>query len=125
MELMLMGVVVALVLVMIVIAAKKFAKSDLGEPNEPTGFGKILANKWYVDELYDFIVVKPVNFLASFFSRVVDNSIIDGLVNGIGRGVQFSARQMRLLQSGQIGSYVLIMTVSIILFFIFQLLWKA
>lgn len=125
MELMLMGVVVALVLVMIVIAAKKFAKSDLGQPNEPTGFGKILANKWYVDELYDFIVVKPVNFLASFFSRVVDNSIIDGLVNGIGRGVQFSARQMRLLQSGQIGSYVLIMTVSIILFFIFQLLWKA
>ncbi len=87
--------------------------------------GKFLANKWYVDELYNLLIVKPVNWVAAFFSKVVDQKIIDGLVNGVGRGVQFSARQLRWLQSGQTGSYILIMTVSIILFFIFQLFWKA
>jgi NADH-quinone oxidoreductase subunit L len=125
MELMMMGAVVLLIVVTIVIAGKKFAGIKTSEEKELSGLGKFLANKWYVDEFYDLIVVKPVSQLAAFFSRVVDQKIIDGLVNGVGKGVQFSARQLRWLQSGQTGSYVLIMTVSIILFFIFQLLWKA
>jgi NADH-quinone oxidoreductase subunit L len=45
-------------------------------------------------------------------------------VNGVGKAIQFSGRQMRFLQSGQVGSYILIMMISIILFFIFQLFWK-
>ena len=77
-----------------------------------------------MDEIYEAIVVKPINWISSFLSRVVDNKLIDGLVNGVGKGVQFSARQLRLLQSGQVGSYILIMMVAIILFFIFQLFWK-
>ncbi len=125
MELMMMGAVVLLIVVTILIAAKKFASVKSSEEKRLSGLGKFLANKWYVDEFYDLIVVKPVSQLAAFLSRVVDQKIIDGLVNGVGKGVQFSARQLRWLQSGQTGSYVLIMTVSIILFFIFQLLWKA
>lgn len=125
MELMMMGAVVLLIVVTIVIAGKKFAGIKTSEEKELSGLGKFFANKWYVDEFYDLIVVKPVSQLAAFFSRVVDQKIIDGLVNGVGKGVQFSARQLRWLQSGQTGSYVLIMTISIILFFIFQLLWKA
>jgi NADH-quinone oxidoreductase subunit L len=125
MELMMMGAVVLLIVVTIVIAGKKFAGIKTSEEKELSGLGKFFANKWYVDEFYDLIVVKPVSQLAAFFSRVVDQKVIDGLVNGVGKGVQFSARQLRWLQSGQTGSYVLIMTISIILFFIFQLLWKA
>ena len=125
MELIMMGTVVLLIVVTIVIAGKKFAGIQTSEEKELSGLGKFFANKWYVDEFYDLIVVKPVSQLAAFFSRVVDQKIIDGLVNGVGKGVQFSARQLRWLQSGQTGSYVLIMTISIILFFIFQLLWKA
>jgi NADH-quinone oxidoreductase subunit L len=51
--------------------------------------------------------------------------LIDGLVNGVGKGLQYSSRQIRLLQSGQVGNYVLIMVVSIIFFLIFQLFWKS
>ena len=122
-ELALMGAVLVLILVMIGWASKKFSKENI-DTSEPSGFSAVLSNKWYVDELYEAIIVKPINWISSFLSRVVDNKLIDGLVNGVGKGVQFSARQMRLLQSGQVGSYILIMMVAIILFFIFQLFWK-
>ena len=122
-ELALMGAVLVLILVMIGLASKKFSKENI-DTSEPSGFSAVLSNKWYVDELYEAIIVKPINWISSFLSRVVDNKLIDGLVNGVGKGVQFSARQMRLLQSGQVGSYILIMMVAIILFFIFQLFWK-
>lgn len=122
-ELSLMAGVVLLILVSIFAAKKMFAKEGLTE-EKSSAFGKVLENKWYVDELYDKIIVNPINHIASFFARVIDAKIIDATINGVGKLVQFSSRQMRLLQSGQVGSYVLIMVVSIILFFIFQMFWK-
>ena len=118
-----MAGVVMLILVSIFAAKKMFAKEGLTE-EKSSAFGKVLENKWYVDELYDKIIVNPINHIASFSARVIDAKIIDATVNGVGKLVQFSSRQMRLLQSGQVGSYVLIMVVSIILFFIFQMFWK-
>ena len=123
MELAMMAGVVALIAISIFAAKTMFAKEGLSE-EKSSGFGKLLENKWYVDEIYDTIIVQPINHLSSFSSRIIDNKIIDGTVNGVGKILQFSARQFRLLQSGQVGSYVLIMVVSIILFFIFQLFWN-
>lgn len=122
-ELALMGGVLLLILVMIVLTSKKFSKENI-DTSAPSGFSVVLFNKWYVDEIYEAIIVRPINWISSFLSRVVDNRLIDGLVNGVGKGVQFSARQLRLLQSGQVGYYILIMMIAIILFFIFQLFWK-
>jgi hypothetical protein len=42
----------------------RFSKKP--ELAEPTGFGKVLANKWYVDEFYNAIIVKPLDLLAQF-----------------------------------------------------------
>lgn len=123
MELAMMAGVVALIAISIFAAKTMFAKEGLSQ-EKSSGFGKLLENKWYVDEIYDTIIVQPINHLSSFSSRIIDNKIIDGTVNGVGKILQFSARQFRLLQSGQVGSYVLIMVVSIILFFIFQLFWN-
>ncbi len=85
-----------------------------------TGFKKILADKWYIDELYDSIIVKPLNSIAGFLKTIVEKSVIDGIVNGTGRFVNYSARQLRLLQSGQVGNYILFMVLSItVLFLVF------
>ncbi len=119
----LIGILLTFILIAILMSNRLFGKQFKGE-NTTEGVSGFLANKWYVDELYEAVVVKPLDRLAGFFGSVVDNKIIDGLVNGVGKAVQFSGRQMRLLQSGQVGSYILIMMVSIILFFIFQLFWK-
>jgi len=87
---------------------------------EATGFAKVLENKWYVDELYDVIIVKPLNWLGSFLNSFFDKKIVDGIVNGIGRLVIYGGRQLRWLQSGQVGTYVLLMVISMLLFFVLQ-----
>jgi NADH-quinone oxidoreductase subunit L len=96
-------------------------KPDLEEAH---GFGKILANKWYVDEIYQALFVRPLNAFAKFLNNVVEKSIIDWIVNGIGRLIQYGSRQIRLLQSGQVGGYVLLMVVGIVILFLIQLFIK-
>ena len=71
-----------------------------------------------MDELYNNIITKPLNALGVFFNRFVEKSGLDGLVNGVGKSVQWGGRQLRLLQSGQVGSYVLWMVIGILLLFV-------
>ncbi len=111
-EYMLMGISVAIAALAVIFAISKYKKTP--ELGEPAGFGKILSNKWYIDELYDTVIVKPLNVLAGFLKNIIEKSGIDGLVNGVGRLVNYSSRQLRLLQSGQTGSYILFMVLAMI-----------
>ena len=112
-EYMLMGISVGLALIAIIYAWTKYSKTP--ETGEPQGLGKVLNNKWYVDELYDTIFAKPLLGLGSFFKNVIEKSGIDGIVNGVGRSVNYASRQIRLIQSGQVGNYILLMVLSIVL----------
>jgi NADH-quinone oxidoreductase subunit L len=67
------------------------------------------------------VIVGPVKALGGFFHHVMETRVIDGLVNGVGKAVQYSSRQLRLLQSGLVGSYVLLMVLGMLLLFILQL----
>ncbi len=121
-EFVLVGVSVLLAVAAIAFAVTRFSRRpDLGEPE---GAAKFLANKWYADEFYDGLVVKPVQGTGSFLDRVVEKSGIDWLVNGVGRSVQYSSRQLRLIQSGQVGSYVLLMIGGILVLFVIQFFLK-
>ena len=80
--------------------------------------------KCTVDELYDVVIVKPLRSLSVFFNNVIERSGIDGLVNGVGKGINYGSRQIRLLQSGQVGSYILMMVIGILILFIIQLFAK-
>jgi NADH-quinone oxidoreductase subunit L len=112
-EYMLMGVSVALALMAIVYAWSRFSKKP--EIEDAEGAGKLLANKWYVDELYDAVIAKPLLASANLLKNVVEKSGIDGIVNGVGRGIQYAGRQIRLMQSGQVGNYILLMVLSMVL----------
>ncbi|HET9055725.1 MAG TPA: NADH-quinone oxidoreductase subunit L [Chitinophagaceae bacterium] len=118
-EIGLMAASVILALIAIVYAVNRFSKKP--ELQEAEGLGKVLANKWYVDELYDAIIGKPLKAISTFFNNVIEKSGIDGFVNGIGVGVQYASRQLRLLQSGQVGSYILLMVLGTIILMIVQL----
>ena len=113
----LMGVSVTIAVVALLIALSIYRKKADGEPQ--TALGKFLYNKWYIDELYETIILNPLNKFAGFLKEVVEKNIIDGAVNGTGKIVQYSARQIRLLQSGQVGYYILFMVLSMVLLFIF------
>src|SRR5262249_52262649 len=116
-EMMLMALSTGLVLATILFAWFRFRNY---QPKEEKGLGKVLENKWYVDELYEKIIVKPLNWLGDFLGSIIERSIIDRIVNGFGRAVNYGSRQLRLLQSGQVGSYVLLMVLSMLLIFILQ-----
>ncbi len=118
-EWILMGISTLLVIAVMLYALPRFSKKP--ELAEPVGFAKWMADKFYVDEIYDALIVKPLNALADFFDQVMEKGVIDGLVNGTGRLVQYSSRQLRYLQSGQVGGYVLLMVVGMILLFVVQL----
>jgi NADH-quinone oxidoreductase subunit L len=116
-EMLLMGITTAVALISIFFAWRRYRSYK----EEHTGsFGRVLENKWYVDELYDSIVVRPVNKLGAFSNKYLERSGIDALVNGVGRLVNYGGRQLRWIQSGQVGSYVLLMVISMLLFFVFE-----
>lgn len=115
-EWILMGTSVTIAVIALLIAVGKYSKQADGEPQ--TALGKFLYNKWLVDELYEKTIVQPLNRFAGFLKDVVEKHVIDGVVNGTGKLVQYGARQTRLMQSGQVGYYILFMVLSIVLLFL-------
>lgn len=115
-EWILMGTSVTIAVIALLIAIGKYSKQADGEPQ--TALGKFLYNKWLVDELYENTIVQPLNRFAGFLKEVVEKNVIDGFVNGTGKLVQYGARQTRLMQSGQVGYYILFMVLSIVLLFL-------
>ncbi|HYR44551.1 MAG TPA: NADH-quinone oxidoreductase subunit L [Terriglobia bacterium] len=66
----------------------------------------IMTNKYYVDEVYDAVIVWPVVRMSrEFLWKFVDAFMIDGAVNGIGRVVRGSAAGLRHMQSGYVRTY--------------------
>ena len=122
MELILMFGLMAVILIVIILAWKKFSGYQKTDAEE-TGLGKVLQNKWYVDELYEAVITKPVNAFGKGLEKL-DRFGIDWVVNTVGRSVQYASRQLRLLQSGQVGSYVLLMVLGMILLFVLQVFLK-
>jgi NADH-quinone oxidoreductase subunit L len=70
------------------------------------GLYTLVYNKYYVDEVYDAAVVKPlVGGSRAVLWKGVDAGLIDGAVNGVGGRAQRIGGMLRLLQSGNIRSY--------------------
>jgi NADH-quinone oxidoreductase subunit L len=82
---------------------------------------KLVYNKYYIDELYENVITKPLNMLSQALHKLVDNQIVDGIVNGIGSAVSWMSGTIRLAQTGNIGFYVFVMVVSIVLILFTQL----
>ena len=67
----------------------------------------LVEHKYYVDELYDRVFVRPGLALARFLNNVVEPRVIDGAVNGIANFFLLEAREFRLIQTGRVSSYAL------------------
>ena len=73
-----------------------------------------LLNKWYVDEIYDFLFVKPTMWLGRFLWKKGDGNTIDGFLNGVAMGVvPFFTRLAGRAQSGYIFTYAFWMVIGI------------
>lgn len=117
-ELLLMAISTVLVLSSILYAWIRFKNFKAEQSN--AGLSSFLENKWYVDEFYHWLIVKPIKKASSLVQHILENRIIDGSVNGVGKLVNYGSRQLRWLQSGQVGAYVLLMILGMLLLFVIQ-----
>ena len=75
---------------------------------------QFLLNKWYFDEIYDVIFVKPTQWLGRSLWRLGDGKIIDGCINGIAMGIiPFFTKLTGRIQSGYIFNYAFGMVIGI------------
>src|SRR5690606_1626702 len=81
---------------------------------EATGFAKVLENKWYVDELYQAIIVSPLIGLGNVFKKYVEKSGIVQVVAGTGTLSYYLSRNIKSVQTGNIGMYILLMVIGLV-----------
>jgi NADH-quinone oxidoreductase subunit L len=75
----------------------------------------LLFNKYWIDELYDATVVRPVRAFATFLWRLVDELIIDTLVvNGAAFTVELTGDVLRFIQTGNVRNYALAVAAAIL-----------
>jgi NADH:ubiquinone oxidoreductase subunit 5 (subunit L)/multisubunit Na+/H+ antiporter MnhA subunit len=101
----------------------------------------LLKNKYYFDELYHLIIIRPTIWLArqcavfdrvvidaivnavgafgrwlsSWLRRAIDNPIVDGAVNGVGKAITWAGEFMRATQTGKVQNYLLVAAVTVVL----------
>ncbi len=123
-----------------------YGRQPLTEPVDPLEkplgpVYTVLKNKYYFDELYMAVIVRPAiglagwcarfdravidaivnavgafgRWLSSWLRRAVDSPIVDGAVNGVGRAVTWGGEFMRATQTGNVQNYLLVATVTVIL----------
>jgi NADH-quinone oxidoreductase subunit L len=72
-------------------------------------------NKWYFDEIYDYIFVQPAKMIGRFLWKRGDGDVIDGTLNGVAMGiVPFFTRLAGRAQSGYIFTYAFAMVIGIL-----------
>jgi NADH-quinone oxidoreductase subunit L len=123
-ELMLMSFAGIAAIVSIWYAYQKYVTKGEQPADEAslTGLNKWVSNKFYVDELYDKTIVKPMLVLSDLFMVVVDKLIIDLAVNAIAWFVGLTGRITRLFQTGNTGFYIFAMVLSMVVLFVIRLL---
>ena len=85
---------------------------------------RFLLNKWYFDELYDFLFVRPAVWLARTLWQVGDATIIDGVPNGLAALTVDGSRQVARIQTGSIAVYAFTMLIGLVVLVSVYLLFR-
>jgi NADH-quinone oxidoreductase subunit L len=80
------------------------------------GLYLFLLNKWYFDELYDALFVRPARRLAEVFWKVGDARIIDGMPNGAADLAVQASRGAVRMQTGRVANYAFAMIIGLVIF---------
>jgi len=123
-EITLMILSVAGALIALIYAYLRYVKGGhvpASDEEERPGLVNLSYHKFYVDELYDFLIRKPLDSLSVFFYKVVDLLAIDGIVNGFGKITLGASKRLRLLQTGNVGFYIFVMVLGIIAILVYNI----
>ena len=114
-EYMLMAIALLGALVGIIWANVKYIKQSFVPKVDAdiTGFSKIIYNKYYVDEFYTFLIVKPLNGLANFFRTTLEPAL-GKVVFSFGTVANEIGTQGKKLQNGSIGLYLFAFVIGVL-----------
>ncbi|MGI8484285.1 MAG: NADH-quinone oxidoreductase subunit L [Thermomicrobiales bacterium] len=79
------------------------------------GLYDFLLNKWYLDEIYDLVIVRPMYAFSVFLWKVVDVNIIDAAVNGVATGIGAISQRLRHVQTGLVANYAFAIALGMVL----------
>ena len=123
-EWLVMGISVVVSLVGIGVAYSLYISKNLVPASEePTGFlHKLTSNKFYFDEIYDAVIVKPINLMSGIFAILIDILFINLFVEGIGILTKGISTALKSTQAGRATGYAFLMFCSILAFAVFYLI---
>ena len=123
-EWLVMGISVVVSLVGIGVAYSLYISKNLVPASEePTGFlHKLTSNKFYFDEIYDAVIVKPINLISGIFAILIDILFINLFVEGIGILTKGISTALKSTQAGRATGYAFLMFCSILAFAVFYLI---
>jgi NADH-quinone oxidoreductase subunit L len=126
-ELLLMGGAIFGAALGVVVAWRRFL---LGRPGWLEGTAlrnaaqRFLANKYYVDEIYDAVVVWPIHWLSNtVFWQALDVRVVDGAANGLADAARAAGRRLRQIQSGNTRSYAAWVVIGAVALTTFLIWW--
>ncbi len=81
-----------------------------------------MERKWWVDELYEAVVLHPYHQFSEFLAHPVDAGLIDGIANGLGEGARSLSSGLRRLQTGYVRSYALYVVAGVVVILAYLIL---
>ena len=117
-ELMLIGLSVAagvlgIVLAYVVYVAR--AQRPVADNAPRSAPENLVYHKYYIDELYNTLFVRPTVALSRGLYKFVENGVINPITNGFGRAVQGGGFLLRYVQTGAVETYLILMVIGIVL----------
>ena len=84
------------------------------DPGPRGGLRRAVYNKWYFDEVYDAVVVRPVVGVSRWCWKAVDTVVIDGFVNFTGNFARLAGWATSLFQTGQVNMYAFVLALGVL-----------
>ena len=100
----------------IMAAYSKYAKFDVTKPELETG---LIGNKFYIDEIYDFLFVKSSKKISTFIDKVVDEKIIDAFIMNSSIGFVNIGKRVAMIQNANVRFYAAFMLIGMTCVFIY------
>jgi NADH-quinone oxidoreductase subunit L len=127
-EYLLMVISVGAALLSIVIAYVTYVSRKvlpISDAENRSFLSKLSYHKFYIDEVYEALITRPLDAISTFLYKVVDKLGIDGLVNGAGTTAKEASKTIRLIQSGNVGFYIFMMVAGIVALLIYGFYFLA
>jgi len=79
-----------------------------------SGLHRLLENKWYIDEIYDAALVRPIQKFSEFLWKGLDVALIDRIVLNFGRISAWTGEAVRVFQTGSLQVYALMLLIGLV-----------